>query len=53
LAASSPTDKGGGFSWPPLVLFLRCSETRTASGGAAVSFNLCDFCRGPLGDVAV
>jgi uncharacterized membrane protein YfcA len=49
---SGLTGTGGGIFLSPLLLFLRWSEVRTASGVAAV-FILCNSIAGLLGNVAV
>lgn len=49
---SGLTGTGGGIFLSPLVLFLGWSETRTASGVAAV-FILCNSIAGLLGNVAI
>jgi uncharacterized membrane protein YfcA len=49
---SGLTGTGGGIFLSPLLLFLRWSETRTASGVAAV-FILCNSIAGLLGNVAI
>jgi uncharacterized membrane protein YfcA len=49
---SGLTGTGGGIFLSPLVLFLGWSETRTASGVAAV-FILCNSIAGLLGNIAI
>lgn len=49
---SGLTGTGGGIFLSPLILFLGWSETRTASGVAAV-FILCNSIAGLLGNVAI
>jgi hypothetical protein len=48
---SGLTGTGGGIFLSPLLLFLAWSETRTASGVAAV-FILCNSVAGLLGNIA-
>jgi len=49
---SGLTGTGGGIFLSPLIIFLTWSETRTASGVAAV-FILCNSIAGLLGNVAI